>query len=225
MEDWTDLFKKRNKDELGFHRPENNKYKDNAELSANVCKEAQKEFLHKKFKKLKHKTLYLNIELEDVSNNFKNAQKVFIQTMIEYCKRKNIKPPFEKYSPKNETKELDDETVKELYREIVKKTHPDKTQTLDSDTASDLNDLYLRANEGKTEGDPKKILNVALDMDIDIDDLNLDIIKMMQEGIKETNAKIKKMKEDIMYKWFYADTDQQQKIFETLTQNCKPINQ
>lgn len=225
MEDWTDLFKKRDKDELGFHRPENNQYKDNAELSANVCKKAQKEFLNKKFKKLKHKTLYLNIELEDVSKNFKNAQKVFIQTMIEYCKRKKIKPPFEKYSPKNETKDLDDETVKELYREIVKKTHPDKTQTLDSDMASELNDLYLRANEGKTTGDSKKILNVALDMDIDIDSLNLDIIEMMKEGIKETNAKIKRMKQDIMYKWFYADTDQQQKIFETLTQNCKPINQ
>ena len=62
-------------------------------------------------------------------------------------------------------------------------------------------------------------------MDIDIDSLNLDIIEMMKEGIKETNAKIKRMKQDIMYKWFYADTNQQQKIFETLTQNCKPINQ
>jgi hypothetical protein len=39
------------------------------------------------------------------------------------------------------------------------------------------------------------------------------------------NKKISKMKNDIMYKWFYAKPGQQQKIFEGITKNCKPISQ
>ena len=81
-------FQKRQKDELGAYIPENARFKESSEISNKVNEEAHKKALDKKFKKLKHQISYLDIELDDVTVNFKHAQKTFIQTMFEYCSRK-----------------------------------------------------------------------------------------------------------------------------------------
>ena len=89
--------------------------------------EPQQEMLSRKFKKLKHKISYLNMENEEVSEVFKHAKEVFISEMLKYCSSKNIMHPFENASRDPTKKDsIDNEQIKDLYREIVKKTHPDK---------------------------------------------------------------------------------------------------
>jgi len=225
MEDWTDLFKKRPKDELGAYTPENAKFQESNEVSREINEEAHQKALDKKFKKLKHQISYLGLELEDITLNFKHAQKTFIQTMFEYCSRKKIDSPFETFNSKSKKADDNPDQIKELYREIVKITHPDKNRNL-SDTESEyMANLYYEASEGKTSGDFHKILSVAMDLNIEIHNVNPEILDTMKSEIKKMNKKISKMKNDIMYKWFYANPDQQQKVFESITKNCKPINQ
>lgn len=220
MEDWTDLFKKHPKDELGFYQPENaNTHK----LSKKVNAKAAEEILKNKLKKLKHHITYLNMESEDTIKVFKHAQHIFIETMLEYCSRKKIQAPFESYTPKKKANSKNKKRAKELYREIAKKTHPDKTQDLTEEEIDFRANLYKEATEGKLSGDFNKILKVALDLDIDIQDVNPELLDAIEQEISKMQKKISKMKNDIMYKWYYASPEDQQKIFDKLTKKQKPI--
>jgi len=220
MEDWTDLFKKHPKQELGFYEPKN---LDKHNLSKNVDNKARQDMLRHKFKKLKHHITYLNMEYEDVAPIFKLAQNTFIKTMIEYCKRQKIEAPFESYTPKKNKNKNNLKQAKDLYREIAKKTHPDKTKDLSNEEVDFRADLYREATEGKVSGDFNKILKVALDLDIEINCVSIELIDSIQKEIIKMDKKISKMKSDIMYKWYYTDPQGQKKIFEQLTKNQKPI--
>ena len=225
MEDWTDLFKERTKNELGEYVPENANPKDSSNLSEQVSKEVSESLALKKFKKLKHQISYLNMEHDDTKELFKHAQKLFVKTMLEYCSRKEIEPPLESYTPKKECNKKAIEQIKDLYREIAKKTHPDKIKDLPDSEVEVLVDLYNKATQGKISGDFNEVLGVALNLDIQIQDISPEMLESISEGVKDMEKKIRKMKNDTMYKWFYASPKQQQKIFEALTKNQKPINQ
>ena len=88
MEDWTDLFKKREVDELGEYIPENKAYSKSSDLSEEVNEDVHKKSINKKFKKLKHKISYLNLEREEVNNIFSHAKTLFIKKPVIYHKRK-----------------------------------------------------------------------------------------------------------------------------------------
>ena len=77
-------------------------------------------------------------------------------------------------------------------------------------------DLYQQATSGKASGDFNKILQVALDLDIEIQDINPELLETIEHEIRKMENKISKIKQDIMYKWFYADPDTQLKIFEQI---------
>lgn len=216
MEDWTDLFKKHKKDELGAYIPENKKFIHKDDLSTEANEEEYRKLLAKKFEKLKHKISYLNIEYEEISDIFQHAKRTFISTMFEYCSRKGIEPPFKKEPEQQKQKLKDKKQVKDLYREIVKQTHPDKTVGLSEEEIESRAELYQQATSGKLSGDFNKILKVALDLDIDIQEINPDLLDTIEREIKKMEDKISTMQKDIMYKWFYADPDIQLKIFEQI---------
>jgi predicted component of type VI protein secretion system len=211
MEDIDDLFRNSSKREL-------EKYVSNARTEARF-----KSILEQKFKKLKHKISYLNIEHEELMSAFKTAQQTFISTMFEYCARKNISPPF-KNDPHEEKKKekKTKKEIKELYREIVKQTHPDKTQNLSEDEIESRAELYHEASQGKDSGDFNKILKVALDLDIEIENVNADLIVTVEEEIAKMEEKISSIRKDLMYKWYHAEPAQKKGIFEQLTKGQKP---
>jgi RNase P protein component len=223
MEDWTDLFKKAARDELGNYTPQNKKFSQGDDLSTEASEEELRKLLSKNFEKLKHKMSYLNIEHEEVSEVFSHAKKTFISTMFEYCSRKNITPPFtEGVEDKKNSKEKDQNQIKELYREIVKQTHPDKTANLTKEEMNFRSNLYQQATSGKLSGDLSRVLQVALDLDIEIENINPSLLKSIELEIEKKELEISKIKEDIMYKWYYLSSEDQQSLFENLTKNQKP---
>ena len=216
MEDWTDLFKKHPKNELGAYIPENKKYIDKNDLSTEASAEEYNKLLSKKFEKLKHKISYLNIEYEEINDIFKHARDTFISTMFEYCSRKGLEPPFKKECDTPNKKQKNRKQIKELYREIAKQTHPDKTNGLSEEEIEARAELYQQATSGKASGDFNKILQVALDLDIEIQDINPELLDTIEHEIRKMENKISKIKQDIMYKWYYADPDTQLQIFEQI---------
>ena len=211
MEDIDDLFKSSSKGEI-------EKYISNAKKAAK-----SKSILEQRFKKLKHKISYLNMEHEELMSSFKAAQKTFISTMFEYCARKNISPPFESGpQERNKKEKKTKKEIKELYREIVKQTHPDKIQNLSEEEIESRAELYHEASQGKDSGDFNKILKVALDLDIEIENVNADLIITVEEEIFKMEEKISSIKKDLMYKWYHAEPAQKKGIFEQLTKDSKP---
>ena len=187
-------------------------------LSKSASKKEAQSLLSKRFKKLKHHISYLNMEHEEIFHIFKQAKEMFISSMFQYCSDNNVSPPFSQ-EPK-EQKSIstkDKESVKELYREIVKQTHPDKTQNLTEAEIESRSELYHQATSGKISGDFNKILQVALDLDIEIGELSTEFLDNIDLEINKMTDKISKMKNDIMYQWYYAEPDQQNQIFQQLT--------
>ena len=201
---------------MGAYIPENKKYIDKNDLSTEASAEEYNKLLSKKFEKLKHKISYLNIEYEEINDIFKHARDTFISTMFEYCSRKGLEPPFKKECSTSNEKQKNRKEIKELYREIAKQTHPDKTSGLSEQEVEARAELYQQATSGKASGDFNKILQVALDLDIEIQDINPELLETIEHEIRKMENKISKIKQDIMYKWYYADPDTQLKIFEQI---------
>jgi hypothetical protein len=208
MKDWQKIFEKQNDQIEKFDETKQN------------TAENQK-LLKKKFNKLKHKALYIDAEYEDTCDIFSHAQREFISKMFSYCSDKKIEPPLSdnsKEKQKNENNETSEE-LKDLYREIVKATHPDKTKDLPEDEIEERKELYHEAVRGKQEGDYWGIFKAALELDVPIKKLSFAYLEELENTINDLEQKTNKMKEDLMYKWYYADEKIQSSIFEQLTKN------
>lgn len=205
MKDWEKMFDNQ-KNELGIH----------------VTPSSQKK-LTKQFRKLRHKALYLSDEYEEICEEYDEARHLFISTMFQYCADKKIESPLSE-KPKDQQKEKElstksSEETKELYREIVKETHPDKTKDLDKKEIKNRNKLYRAAVEGKKKGDFWGILKAALELDVDFKNISEQFIKDVEHSISNIEKEISKIKSDIMYQWYKSSSQVKQSIFEQLTQN------
>ena len=165
------------------------------------------------------------MEYEEVGENFKIAQTQFISLMKQFCRMKRVIPPFEAGpDPSNVSGAPETpEESKELYREIVKKTHPDLTQGLTETEIEERASLYHEATEGKHSGDFQKILKVALELNINPKNLTASYLDEISSEIEKVEHKIAEIKKDLMWNWYYCGPEDQQKIFEKLTEGCKPI--
>lgn len=226
MENWEDIFKPREKEELGEYIPENNRFSKSNKLSNDVDENAGQSVLRKKFNKLRHKALYINLEYEETDEIFNLARANFISSMFQFCSDCKIEPPFDSHKPdkaQEGSSELDSSEVKELYREIVKSTHPDMLSGLSDEEIEERAELYRQAVEGKKEGDFEKILRVALELDINIKNLTSEYLKEIENAINKMESEVNKMKNDLMYKWYYCGTEQQQHIFKQITKDQKKV--
>lgn len=209
MNDWSEMFEKQN-DEI-------EKFEENEQNTV----ETQK-LLKKKFNKLKHKALYIDAEYEETCEIFSFAQSEFISRMFRYCSDKKIHPPFSEGSgnqKKDESKKDTSDELKDLYREIVKATHPDKTKNLPENEIQERKELYLEAVRGKQEGNYWGIFKAALELDVPIKKLSFSYLDELEATINNLEQKMSKMKNDLMYKWYYLNEASQQNIFEQLTKN------
>lgn len=180
----------------------------------------------RKFKKLRHKALYLNMEYEEVFESFQEAKTSFIGSMHEYCAEINKPPPFapvEKESKdkknqgnKDKPEDVSTEEEKSIYREIVLLTHPDKTSGLSKEESDEREGLYREAVEGKESGDLAKLLSIAFELDIDITEISPQFLKNIRKELKKTEEKIKIIKSDIMYQWFHTSQEHKDAIFRQL---------
>lgn len=226
MENWEDIFKPREKQELGKYIPENKKFSKSQKLSNNVDKDVGQSILKKRFDKLRHKALYINLEYEETDEIFNFARANFISSMFQFCSDNKIEAPFESCKPNKAQEgdsELDSSEVKELYREIVKSTHPDMLSGLSEEEIEERAELYRQAVEGKRQGDFEKILKVALELDINIKNLTSEYLTEIENAINKMESEINKMKNDLMYKWYYCGVEEQNYIFKEITKNQKEV--
>lgn len=220
---FEDLFGDKPKNELGKYEPENEKFKKE-NIPAKYSKpEAQKK-LKKLFNKLRHKAIYLNMEHEDLLEEFEEIRKDFVSKMFEYCSKKNIEPPFESVKSKEDKgEELSSSEMKNLFREIMIKTHPDKNSNLPEEELERKVELYQQAIEGKENGNFRKILQVALELNVRVKEISPELIAQLRKEIKNINQQIKEIKANTMYQWGKANDKLKLQIFELLTKDQKEL--
>lgn len=196
--------------------------KDELSTYAKPKKQAQ---LKKQFNKLKHKILYLNMEHEELNEEFQEIRRDFIAKIMIYCQNNKIQSPLESSEEKNidEKEKKSPSEINDLFRQVVIKTHPDKNKDLSEEELEERKNLFNEAVKGKDSGDFGKILQAALELNVSIKTVSPSLIKHLRKEIQKMQKNIKQIKNDIMYQWGKSDQKTKQQIFELLTKNLKPL--
>lgn len=93
-----------------------------------------------------------------------------------------------------------DDKIKKIYREIVKKTHPDKVDN------KKLNDIYIKANTHYEDNDIINIYSICDELGIEYD-VTEDDAELIRNNIENIKQKINFIESTTTWKWYYTDDD------------------
>ena len=172
--------------------------------------------------------IVMQAELEFIKsvNNFlvQNPElKTLFDEKVQKRLEENIKKKSEEEELYIEVKEEEDEEtkfrspkMKKLYREIVKKTHPDKIRD------KKLNEVYIKATKYYNDADLLSIYKVCSDLhiyyEVDIEDN-----EYVKEKIFSVKDKINFIQATYTWKWHFTEneTDKNSVIFEYIKGQIK----
>ena len=100
-----------------------------------------------------------------------------------------------------------DPKVKKLYREIVKKTHPDKVKD------SDLNDLYIESTKYYEKGDILSIYKICDELNLEYE-FGLEENELIKNKITSYKEKIELLQSTFTWKWSSTEDSSKNKIIE-----------
>jgi hypothetical protein len=105
--------------------------------------------------------------------------------------------------------------AKNLFRKIVKRTHPDKlAENLDKDTKERFKELYQEAKESIDRGDFVKIAMIANDLNMDLRSIEIKDFHTFREKETALQEKIKKVKSSMFWAWATSTGEQKDKIMQ-----------
>jgi hypothetical protein len=143
------------------------------------------------------------LEEDSVSNYTGNIKS---DSNIKNIKKHKIDP--ETLDPKTKEK------IKLLYREISKKTHPDK------DINNKFSELFLRASEAYQNFDLYELHNIANSLKIEIL-IEENDISLLKEKISERKNEVLKIENSYLWLWYIAEESQKIIILENFIKSIK----
>ena len=134
-----------------------------------------------------------NLKLKELFNNTLNEKNVetFINESIELAFVENI----QLFAPETET----DRKIKKIYREIAKKTHPDKV------VDKRLNDFYIKANYMYDEKDIVGIYHICDQLEIEYE-VGEEETEIINSQIKTLKDRISFLESTFSWKWYNTDS-------------------
>jgi len=177
------------------------------------------------FKKLNRKEYNrLRYQWRQVNQEYKDTQEVankinikFVDYVYIFTKENNIKNPFDEIKEDKEDKSRDNSqlssfsSVRALYRDIMKQTHPDKKENNEQ--------LYIEANKAKNENNLHKLLDVGKKLKLNLSDISREQLNLLESNIKEIEEKIREIKNSYPWVWFHGSQQTKHEvIYGFLTQ-------
>lgn len=95
--------------------------------------------------------------------------------------------------------------LKKLFREIVKKTHPDKTKS------EDLIDVYIKSKEAYEANDILKLAYYANKVDINVELSDMEI-QLLNDLIIHKKDELSEIEKSWLWKWYKANTEAEKDI-------------
>ena len=162
------------------------------------------------FKKLNRKEYNrLRYQWKQVNQEYKDTQEVankinikFVDYVYIFTKENKIKNPFDEIKENKEDKSRDNSqlssfsSVRALYRDIMKQTHPDKKENNEQ--------LYIEANKAKNENNLHKLLDVGKKLKLNLSDISREQLNLLESNIKEIEEKIREIKNSYPWVWFHG---------------------
>ena len=130
-------------------------------------------------------------------------------------KAENIDSSDEVADPTKKIIYVDEETkkkLKKIYKEIVKKTHPDKTNS------EKHLDMYIKSKQAYEENNIIDLYSICIDLQIEFDYDVIDI-KSMLEIIDHKKMKLKNLESSYLWLWVHSqDESEKEKIISLFIQ-------
>ena len=150
-----------------------------------------------RYKKVRQKLRYLQTELEETKMIYKNCLDTFNNDFAEYLvdDESDITAPTDSEEVKYDKMDtdVDDETIKDVYRKVAAKTHPDKKKGNE--------DEFKKLNQANKNKDFGTILEMADEYDVPIESSEFMMLEMAKQN-KSIVSAIENMK--ITWAWHYV---------------------
>lgn len=175
-------------------------------------------------KKLIRDYNYLNETLDDVKEISSVAEGEFRNAMLE-----SDPDAVEALMPKPkidiEIKEEDIEIIEEvnnnhndpkfkkLFRKIAVKCHPDKLRDINSSETKFLKKVYEDLNDANSKHDWGMLLKLAMELDIEFDELGEDEISNISENISIIKGDIARYENSMAYSWYIKNDENSKKEY------------
>ena len=155
-----------------------------------------------KRKKLQRQILYLRTELEETQIIFQECLGYFDSEFGKYFKN----DPKDKNKNENmDPVEFDipEKDVNTVFRMIAQKTHPDKLVKEDTSTSTYKAkvEMYKEAQRSVENKDWSRVVEIAMELDIDVSDVKNDDSEYLIESVKKLGHRIKQLKSTYAWKW------------------------
>ena len=177
-------------------------------------KELQK--LHSR--KVRLKLRYLQTELEETKLIYKNSLQKFNKDFSEdfigttqeeiEVNRKVQSDPYEKLET-----DVDDDTIKEVYRKVAGKTHPDKGGD---------DSKFKEANEANRTKDLGKLMEMADDLGVEVP-LDDDMVQNLKKQTKAIIKTVEKMKTTMAWAWMFSPPEQRNDLKQYILHQLKML--
>ena len=168
--------------------------------------------LELKRKKLQRQILYLRTELEETTFIFQDCLIEFDGEFRDYFKDQSNKD-HKKVTTDPPEFDIPKEDVKNVFKKIAQKTHPDKLIKEDtlSSTYKEKVDMYKEALGSVENKDWSRVIEIAMELGIDVSDVKNDDSDYLNESIKALTEKIKELQSTYAWIWYHTDDKKQAK--------------
>ena len=183
--------------------------------------------LELKRKKLQRQILYLRTDLEETTFIFQDSLIEFEEEFRDYFKNQSNKD-HKKVTTDPPEFDIPKEDVKHVFKKIAQKTHPDKLIKEDtlSSTYKEKVDMYKEALGSVENKDWSRVIEIAMELDIDVSDVKNDDSDYLNESIKALTDKIKELQNTYAWIWYHAKNKEnvKQMILQSLGLNKEKEN-
>ena len=168
--------------------------------------------LELKRKKLQRQILYLRTELEETTFIFQDCLIEFEGEFRDYFKDQSNKD-HKKVTTDPPEFDIPKEDVKNVFKKIAQKTHPDKLIKEDtlSSTYKEKVDMYKEALGSVENRDWSRVIEIAMELGIDVSDIKKDDSDYLHESTKALIEKIKELKSTYAWVWYHAENKENAK--------------
>ena len=179
--------------------------------------------LQLKYKKLKYELKYLELEVEETEDKFRECINNFEKALREKMGNDFEDPNKDKGVKLNQKKQeqikndKQSSEVKKVYRKIVSKTHPDKLEQLPNNTIKKkLIKHYKKAVEHYNNNNVVGLFDLADELDIKLPEIDESYIEKMSTEVMSLRNKIKRYKDSNAWIWYHSTGEMAENIMNQI---------
>ena len=170
-------------------------------------------------KKLIRDYVYQAETLEDIENISSIAEGEFRDAMTQHNREAlqalaapegGVPNPIEE----DEQIHFDDKAFKKIFRKLAIKCHPDKlTEDLADREIKFLKKCYENITKANDTYDWGLLLKVALELDVEIEDIPEESIENIKENIESIKSKILRYEDSLAYQWYTMSNESSKNMY------------